>query len=753
MSLQTPLLVSTTYNSFTQTADSCSVVDANGNIYTSLKNSAGSGNYGGIQKTDTSGNVSIFLQLNATNAPGIGLQYPTGMCFNASGDILYYLVYSNNNIYEIIDLTNPNPIQVNLTDNLKPNGTFRIINSLSPNIFYISSTLSALNNDNINIYSIRTYNSTTQLYRVIFDLSSPIFYGSNYGIAQDPTGANLYIGLSAGQILKGEFITQTLTPFLILPQASRVIGLIFTAINTLFANTENGYGYKIFIDPDTNNLLSYELYYNTTTTTIIGGLGRNTFSTFLYGISSNQLWKIYTKKPTGYKFLYNSVQSDFADAFNTNSPGTVTTNYISAGYGNLDLGQIFTPGNSSVVTNYLYSTNIDLGSIFSVPNPWSALGSGFADEGTSEYAIAVDSLNNVYVGGWFTLVGGIYTQNIAKWDPALATWSSLGVGCGIYVQSIAIDSSDNVYVGGSFTSAGGIAANRIAKWDPVNSTWSALVDSLGGNGVSYGPSYSFVSSIAIDSLGNVYVGGQFDKAGGINTTYNIAKWTPSTSTWSSLGSPNGTNNQVLAIAIDSLDNVYIGGLFTLVGGINAYHIAKWDGSSWSALVVSSGGNGTTSTIRAIAIDSSNNVYVGGDFTSVGGNSSSIGPTGIVANHVAKWDPSNSTWYPLIDSLGGNGTNNIVYSMAIKNSNNIYIGGYFTSAGSISSTNHVAKWDPSNSTWSRLGTETANGVYGPGTTANISSIAIKSNNIYVTGYFTSAGSIITRNVAKYDSTYQ
>ena len=62
MSLQTPLLVSTTYNSFTQTASSCSVIDPNGNIYTSLKTSAGSGNYGGIQKTDTSGNVSLFLQ-------------------------------------------------------------------------------------------------------------------------------------------------------------------------------------------------------------------------------------------------------------------------------------------------------------------------------------------------------------------------------------------------------------------------------------------------------------------------------------------------------------------------------------------------------------------------------------------------------------------------------------------------------------------------------------------------------------------
>jgi hypothetical protein len=55
----------------------------------------------------------------------------------------------------------------------------------------------------------------------------------------------------------------------------------------------------------------------------------------------------------------------------------------------------------------------------------------------------------------------------------------------------------------------------------------------------------------------------------------------------------------------------------------------------------------------------------------------------------------------------------------------------------------------------LGTTNANGVYGPGTVTYTypESIAIKSNNIWVTGSFTGAGSIITRDVAKYDSTYQ
>lgn len=72
--------------------------------------------------------------------------------------------------------------------------------------------------------------------------------------------------------------------------------------------------------------------------------------------------------PTGYTFLYNSVQTDFADVFDITSPGSVTTGYYSTAY-NKDLGFIFTTGNSGITTNYKYSTNVDLGSIFSNTPP------------------------------------------------------------------------------------------------------------------------------------------------------------------------------------------------------------------------------------------------------------------------------------------------------------------------------------------------------------------------------------------------
>ncbi len=45
----------------------------------------------------------------------------------------------------------------------------------------------------------------------------------------------------------------------------------------------------------------------------------------------------------------------------------------------------------------------------------------------------------------------------------------------------------------------------------------------------------------------------------------------------------GTNSTVRAFAVDALGNLYAGGFFTFAGGVAANYIARWDGTSWSAL--------------------------------------------------------------------------------------------------------------------------------------------------------------------------
>jgi hypothetical protein len=163
-------------------------------------------------------------------------------------------------------------------------------------------------------------------------------------------------------------------------------------------------------------------------------------------------------------------------------------------------------------------------------------------------------------------------------DPTIsdADWVSLnpGVqGTDGHVYAMAVDANGHVYVGGDFRVAGTVAANHIAKWD--GSTWSALGSGVDGE-------VRALATIGTD----VYVGGTFATAGGV-TVNNIAKWDGSE--WSHLGSgvegPVPSRNDashVMALTVMGTD-LYAGGSFTTAGGMPAANIARWDGTSWSAL--------------------------------------------------------------------------------------------------------------------------------------------------------------------------
>lgn len=101
--------------------------------------------------------------------------------------------------------------------------------------------------------------------------------------------------------------------------------------------------------------------------------------------------------------------------------------------------------------------------------------SGITGADGSLSATAVDGSGNLYIGGSFTVVGGVIANGVAKWDGT--NWSALGSGMNGWVGQLAV-SGNNVYAAGGFTMAGGKAANYIAKWDGTN--WSALGSGLNG---------------------------------------------------------------------------------------------------------------------------------------------------------------------------------------------------------------------------------------------------------------------------------
>lgn len=241
------------------------------------------------------------------------------------------------------------------------------------------------------------------------------------------------------------------------------------------------------------------------------------------------------------------------------------------------------------------------------------------------------------------------------------------------VYAIAISGTD-VYVGGNYTVAGKDTLNGLGRWSTATNRWYSL-----GTGAKFGTTGpAHVHAIAIDGP-NIYVGGQITTAGGL-AVRNIARWNGST--WSALG--NGISYQVNAIAILGTD-VYVGGSFDSAGTVPARNLAKWNGSSWST-VGSGVYGGAVTVVSALAVNGTD-LYVAGVFDSAG--------TSLV-NGIARW--SGTTWSALGVGMRSAAGYREVSGVAV-NGSNVYVCGTFDTAGTVPATN-LAQWNGAN--WSAMG---------------------------------------------------
>ena len=415
--------------------------------------------------------------------------------------------------------------------------------------------------------------------------------------------------------------------------------------------------------------------------------------------------------------------------------------------------------NSSVAdSNSLDITAIDYLATWDISNnSWKPFNTYGSPSGNVN-ALVMDYKNDIiYVGGSFTTVtdytGSINSKYVVKYDLVNNTWKPLGSttynGTNASVNTLALDSSNNqLYVGGTFTTVQdttnitALTANYVARWDVSNNIWKQF-----GNTTSNGTNAA-VNALTFDSSNNqLYVGGTFTTVRDVsnNTSLSakyVARWDISNNVWRQLGSGtnNGTNTTVRALTFDSSNNqLYVGGDFTTVQDISnavalsAKYVARWDISNnvWRQLG-SGTNNGTNTTVRALTFDSSNNqLYVGGDFTTVR-DVSNI--TDLSANYVARWDISNNVWRLCGDS-SYNGTRSTVYVMTMDS--DPYMGGDFTAINEPSSDNvlecyYGAAWNSYTNTWSYL-SGYSNSISKTGSNFPFLSKAIVSNNnLYIIG---------------------
>ncbi len=287
---------------------------------------------------------------------------------------------------------------------------------------------------------------------------------------------------------------------------------------------------------------------------------------------------------------------------------------------------------------------------------WQQMGNGFENGAVEEMCISSD--NKIYAVGSFTKQSFTYYNRIAKWTGS--TWATMGDGFDNVVYTVAVTNNGTVFAGGEFDNSGETPLSKIALWDGSRWDWSPY-------GISGGTS-PYVNALTSDSNGNVYVGGQFQYAE-ILPASNIACWNGTS--WSALGS--GVNGEVYSLAVDSSGKLYVGGNFTQAGGISVNNIAIWDGTSWST----PNGGGVNGFVYAILPQTAQSVFIGGNFSVAG---DSVTSNGLAWLYSGNWKEITS---------GVDGDNKEVRALALDSQGNLYVGGNFHTAGSVQSYN-IAK---------------------------------------------------------------
>ena len=298
---------------------------------------------------------------------------------------------------------------------------------------------------------------------------------------------------------------------------------------------------------------------------------------------------------------------------------------------------------------------------------WTQVGDTF-DSGISELGV-FDVGNGPVLGasGPFDHVGRTEVTRIAAWDGV--SWSPLGRGIGTTANGmVSVPGEAAMYAGGFLQRAGGMEIERFARWD--GSTWSAVGNGAVGNNFAYaGNGSGSVRALEVFDDGSgpeLYVGGNFVSAGGVAAA-SIVRWD------GAHGTPVGGGTDGGVLAMEAVTDpaigpgLYVGGLFDEAGGMAAASIARWDGTSWTALA--GGVSGVVRALRVFDDGTGPALFVGGDFSAAGG---------VVTENIARWD--GRRWAAVGQGLPGDDKTG-VYTLAVFDDGSgtgpvLYAGGTF-----------------------------------------------------------------------------
>jgi uncharacterized delta-60 repeat protein len=279
--------------------------------------------------------------------------------------------------------------------------------------------------------------------------------------------------------------------------------------------------------------------------------------------------------------------------------------------------------------------------------------------------LSIQDDNKILVGGFFSSFNGVARKCLVRLntDGSVDNTFAIGTGANIgAVFSIAIQSNGNILVGGDFTAFNNFSSNRLVCLYTDGSINNAFDIGLGAN--------SRVSSISIQTDDKLIVGGSFstfhESLSSSIVRLNTSGLVDATFNNQGQGANSATNH----IALQADGKILVGGSFTTFNAVSKKYLVRLnkDGSIDNTFNIGAGPN---NTVNAICIQSDGKILVGGDFTLFNGVSQS---------YIVRLLSDGS-----IDNTFnvGSGANKVVHSIAIQQDGQIVIGGDFTAFNSFS----------------------------------------------------------------------
>jgi hypothetical protein len=315
------------------------------------------------------------------------------------------------------------------------------------------------------------------------------------------------------------------------------------------------------------------------------------------------------------------------------------------------------------------------------------------------YDIVTDAAGNAYVTGYsYTNNSGTVSYDCAtiKYDKnGNQMWASLFNGSGNstdYGQAVALDPAGNVYVTGySYTTNSGVNSYDYCTIKYNNAGVQQWVKTYNGSGLSTDYAYD----IQVDSSGNAYVTGMSytNNSGTLSYDYCTVKYdTNGNQQWVALYNGTGASTDYgRAVAVDSSGNVYVTGYtYTNNSGTTTYDIGtvKYNSAGaqqWAKTY--NGPSGSSDYGYDLKVDTSGNVYATGYAYAT--NSGSSTPDMCLV----KYDTNgNQQWVKLYN--GSSNSSDYGYAVVLDSAGNAYLGGYTyqTNSGVSSADYGVVKFD-------------------------------------------------------------